>query len=72
MDTVNIPVIAGGGFSDGRGLISALSLGAEGIVMGGTRFMATKEAPIHDYVKNWMLPVNEMDTAVIQRNIGSP
>ncbi|MFD6442917.1 NAD(P)H-dependent flavin oxidoreductase [Peribacillus sp. NPDC060186] len=70
-DTVKIPVLAGGGFSDGRGLISALALGAEGIVMG-TRFMATKEAPIHDNVKNWMVSANETDTLVIQRNIGSP
>ncbi|MEY8190273.1 NAD(P)H-dependent flavin oxidoreductase [Peribacillus simplex] len=71
VDSVTIPVIAGGGFSDGRSLISALSLGAEGIVMG-TRFMATKEAPIHDNVKQWMVSANEMDTVVIQRNIGSP
>ncbi|MEB2627945.1 nitronate monooxygenase family protein [Peribacillus frigoritolerans] len=71
VDSVNIPVIAGGGFSDGRGLISALSLGAEGIVMG-TRFMATQEAPIHENVKQWMVSANETDTVVIQRNIGSP
>ncbi|MBK5501865.1 NAD(P)H-dependent flavin oxidoreductase [Peribacillus sp. TH14] len=71
VDSVKIPVLAGGGFSDGRGLISALALGAEGIVMG-TRFMATKEAPIHDNVKNWMVSANEADTIVIQRNIGSP
>lgn len=71
VDSVNIPVIAGGGFSDGRGLISALSLGAEGIVMG-TRFMATQEAPIHENVKQWMVLANETDTVVIQRNIGSP
>ncbi|WP_232732088.1 NAD(P)H-dependent flavin oxidoreductase, partial [Bacillus sp. mrc49] len=71
VDSVSIPVIAGGGFSDGRSLVSALSLGAEGIVMG-TRFMATKEAPIHDHVKDWMVSANEMDTVVIQRNIGSP
>ncbi|MFI8495600.1 NAD(P)H-dependent flavin oxidoreductase [Peribacillus butanolivorans] len=71
VDSVKIPVLAGGGFSDGRGLISALALGAEGIVMG-TRFMATKEAPIHDNVKNWMVSANESDTIVIQRNIGSP
>ncbi|CAH0310877.1 Nitronate monooxygenase [Peribacillus frigoritolerans] len=66
VDSVNIPVIAGGGFSDGRGLISALSLGAEGI------FMATQEAPIHENVKQWMVSANETDTVVIQRNIGSP
>lgn len=71
VDSVSIPVIAGGGFADGRGLISALALGAEGVLMG-TRFMATKEAPIHDNVKNWMLQAEETNTIVVQRNIGSP
>lgn len=71
VDSVKIPVIAGGGFSDGRGLVSALALGAEGILMG-TRFMATKEAPIHDNVKKWMVEADETSTIVIQRNIGSP
>lgn len=46
VDAVKIPVIASGGFGDGRGLVAALALGAEGINMG-TRFMATQEAPIH-------------------------
>ncbi|WP_082232810.1 NAD(P)H-dependent flavin oxidoreductase [Halobacillus massiliensis] len=70
-DSVNIPIIAGGGFSDGRGLVSAMALGAEGILMG-TRFMATKEAPVHDNVKNWMVAADETNTIVVQRNIGSP
>src|SRR5690606_10389441 len=46
-DKVTIPIIASGGFGDGRGLAAALALGADGINMG-TRFMATREAPIHD------------------------
>lgn len=71
VDSVSIPVIAGGGFADGRGLVSALALGAEGVLMG-TRFMATKEAPIHDNVKEWMLNADETQTIVVQRNIGSP
>lgn len=71
VDSVKIPVIAGGGFADGRGLVSALAFGAEGIAMG-TRFMATKEAPIHDRVKKWMVEADETNTIVIQRNIGSP
>ncbi|MEW9050576.1 MAG: nitronate monooxygenase [Neobacillus sp.] len=71
VDSVSIPVIAAGGYSDGRGLVAALAMGAEGIVMG-TRFMATKEAPIHDHVKEWMVAAKETDTIVIQRNIGSP
>jgi NAD(P)H-dependent flavin oxidoreductase YrpB (nitropropane dioxygenase family) len=71
VDEVTIPVIAGGGFADGRGLVSALALGAEGILMG-TRFMATKEATIHDHVKQWMVDADETQTIVVQRNIGSP
>lgn len=71
VDSVDIPVIAGGGFADGRGLVSALALGAEGVLMG-TRFMATKEATIHDNVKNWMVEADETNTIVVQRNIGSP
>ncbi|PWA09201.1 nitronate monooxygenase [Pueribacillus theae] len=71
VDSVAIPVIAGGGFADGRGLVSALALGAEGVLMG-TRFMATKEATIHDNVKNWMVEADETNTIVVQRNIGSP
>ncbi len=71
VDSVSIPVIAGGGFADGRGLVGALALGAEGVLMG-TRFMATKEAPIHDNVKEWMLNADETQTIVVQRNIGSP
>lgn len=71
VDSVQIPVIAGGGYADGRGLASALAFGAEGIVMG-TRFMATAEAPIHENVKKWMVEADESDTIVVQRNIGSP
>lgn len=71
VDSVSIPVIAGGGFADGRGLVSALAFGAEGILMG-TRFMATKEAPIHDNVKRWLVEADETNTIVVQRNIGTP
>lgn len=71
VDSVSIPVIAGGGYADGRGLVSALAFGAEAVVMG-TRFMATDEAPIHDNVKQWMVEADENNTIVVQRNIGSP
>lgn len=70
VDSVSIPVIAGGGFVDGRGLVAALALGAEAVVMG-TRFMATKECPAHDNVKEWMLKASETDTTIIQRSIQS-
>jgi NADH:quinone reductase (non-electrogenic) len=70
VDAVKIPVLAGGGIADGRGLAAALALGAEGVVMG-TRFMATQESLVHEHVKQWMIGATEMDTALIQKSIGS-
>ncbi|MFS0575428.1 nitronate monooxygenase [Sporosarcina sp. 179-K 3D1 HS] len=70
IDAVKIPVLAGGGIADGRGLIAMLALGAEGIVMG-TRFLATQEAQVHDNVKQWMVQASELDTTLIQKTIGS-
>jgi nitronate monooxygenase len=65
---LNIPVIAAGGFSDGHSLIAALALGAEGILMG-TRFMASKESPMHDNFKQWMIEAQETDTLLVERSI---
>jgi NADH:quinone reductase (non-electrogenic) len=65
-DKVKIPLLASGGFGDGRGLIAALALGAEGINMG-TRFCATKEAPIHDNVKQAYVENDERGTNLIFR-----
>ena len=59
-------MLASGGFGDGRGLIAALSLGAEGINMG-TRFCATKEAPIHDNVKQAYVDNDERGSFLIFR-----
>lgn len=67
-DKVKIPMIASGGFGDGRGLVAALALGAEGINMG-TRFCATVEAPIHDNVKQLMLQNDERGTNLIFRKL---
>ncbi len=71
-DAVSIPVIASGGIGDGRGMLAALSLGAEGIEMG-TRFVATKEC-VHasELYKTRLVEGNESDTAVIKRSIGAP
>lgn len=66
-DKVKIPMLASGGFGDGRGLIAALSLGAEGINMG-TRFCATKEAPVHDKVKQAYVDNDERGSFLIFRN----
>ena len=64
---LKIPFLASGGFGNGRGLAAALAMGADGINMG-TRFMVTKEAPIHDNVKQKMIEATEMDTALIYRS----
>ena len=67
-DKVKIPMIASGGFGDGRGLAAALALGAEGINMG-TRFMATVESPIHENVKRQMVENDERATDLIFRTM---
>jgi len=64
---LKIPFLASGGLGDGRGLAAALAMGADGINMG-TRFMVTKEAPIHDNVKQKMIEATELDTALIYRS----
>ncbi|WP_334186092.1 NAD(P)H-dependent flavin oxidoreductase [Novosphingobium sp.] len=65
-DKLTIPMIASGGFGDGRGLAAALALGAEGINMG-TRFCATVEAPIHQRVKQFIVENDERGTNLIFR-----
>src|SRR5882757_9013481 len=65
-DKLKIPMIASGGFGDGRGLVAALSLGADGINMG-TRFCATVEAPIHAHVKQLLVDNDERGTHLIFR-----
>jgi nitronate monooxygenase len=65
-EELKIPFVASGGMADGRSLVAALSLGAEGMNMG-TRFMATKEAPIHDNVKQALLAATELDTRLVMR-----
>jgi nitronate monooxygenase len=67
-DRLKIPFIASGGFGDGRGLVAALALGADGINMG-TRFMATREAPIHDAIKQRLVDADERQTALILRTL---
>ena len=65
---IKIPMIASGGFGDARGLVAALALGAEGINMG-TRFMATRESPIHENVKAQMVANDERATHLIFRTM---
>jgi nitronate monooxygenase len=65
-ETLKIPFVASGGMADGRSLVAALALGAEGMNMG-TRFMATKEAPVHENVKQAIVAASELDTRLVMR-----
>jgi len=65
-DELAIPFVASGGMADGRSLVAALALGAEGINLG-TRFIATQEAPVHDRVKEALLAATELDTKLVMR-----
>ncbi len=65
-EALRIPFIASGGMADGRSLVAAMALGAEGINMG-TRFIATREAPVHENVKQALVNASELDTRLIMR-----
>jgi NADH:quinone reductase (non-electrogenic) len=65
-EELSIPFVASGGMADGRSLVAALSLGAAGINMG-TRFIATKEAPVHENVKKGIVAATELDTRLVMR-----
>jgi enoyl-[acyl-carrier protein] reductase II len=71
VDALNVPVIAAGGFADGRGLAAALSLGADAIAMG-TRFMTTSESPLHDNYKKLSIEKNVYDTLYSDQFDGLP
>jgi nitronate monooxygenase len=68
VDQLDIPVIASGGIADGRSLVAALALGADGVNMG-TRFMATKESSIHQNVKEAIVKNSERDTILMNRTL---
>ncbi|MCA9535905.1 MAG: nitronate monooxygenase, partial [Myxococcales bacterium] len=65
-DELSIPFVASGGMADARSLVAALAMGAEGMNMG-TRFIATKEAPVHENVKQAILAATELDTRLVMR-----
>jgi len=67
-EALQIPFVASGGMADGRSLVAALSLGAEGINMG-TRFIATQEAPVHEKVKQAIVNASELDTRLVMRSL---
>ena len=65
-EELKVPFIASGGMADARSLVAALALGADGINMG-TRFIATREAPVHENVKQAILAATELDTRLVMR-----
>lgn len=65
-EELRIPFVASGGIADERSLVASLALGAEGVNMG-TRFLATKEAPVHENVKKAILAASEVDTRLVMR-----
>jgi len=70
VDAVRIPVIAAGGIADARGFVSALALGAEGVLMG-TRFTVSRECALHQKAKEWLLQLGEADTMLIHKAINN-
>jgi NADH:quinone reductase (non-electrogenic) len=70
VESVHLPVIGGGGVSDGRGFLAVLALGAEGVIIG-TRLLATQESPIHENLKQALLEATELDTMLVLRSIGA-
>ncbi|WP_170789962.1 NAD(P)H-dependent flavin oxidoreductase [Ruegeria lacuscaerulensis] len=67
-DELEIPFVASGGQADGRSLVASLSMGADGINLG-TRFIATKEAPVHQNVKDAIVAASELDTRLVMRHL---
>ena len=65
-DELEIPFVASGGMADGRSLVASLAMGADGMNMG-TRFIATKEAPVHQNVKDAIVAASELDTRLVMR-----
>jgi len=68
VDSVKIPVIGGGGVSNGRGMLAILALGAQAVIMG-TAFLVSEECPLHRSIKEALIKATEMDTMVIMRSI---
>jgi nitronate monooxygenase len=70
VDSVKVPVIGGGGVSDGRGFLALMALGAQGVIMG-TRLLTTREAPVHENLKRALIEATELDTMLVMRSIGA-
>lgn len=70
VESLKVPVVAGGGVGDGRGLMALLALGAEGVIIG-TRLLVTEECPLHPKIKEALINAQETDTMLILRSIGN-
>jgi NADH:quinone reductase (non-electrogenic) len=70
VDSVKVPVIGGGGVSDGRGFLALMALGAQGVIIG-TRMLTTREAPVHENLKRALVEATELDTMLVMRSIGA-
>ena len=71
IDAVSVPLIAGGGICDGRSMIASLALGAAGVNIG-TRFMATKDFPIHQEFKDKLIEWDEKNTLLVMKSLRNP
>jgi NAD(P)H-dependent flavin oxidoreductase YrpB (nitropropane dioxygenase family) len=70
VESLRVPVIGGGGVSDGRGFLAVRALGAEGVIIG-TRILATREAPIHENLKQALVNASEVDTMLVMRSLNA-
>ncbi|MBW2367291.1 MAG: nitronate monooxygenase, partial [Deltaproteobacteria bacterium] len=71
LDKITTPLIAGGGFADGKGLMAALALGASAVNFG-TRFLATQECPAHPNIKQLLVDSSETDTVLVMKTLNNP
>ena len=70
VDAIDIPVVTGGGVVDGRGLVAALALGAEGVLIG-SRLLTTKECPIHENLKKALINCSVYDTTIVMQSVNN-
>ncbi len=70
VDAIDIPVVTGGGVVDGRGLVAALALGAEGVLIG-SRLLTTKECPVHENLKKALINCSVYDTTIVMRSVNN-
>lgn len=70
-EAISAPLIAGGGIGDGRSMMAALALGAEGVIMG-TRFINTRECPVNERIKQLIIQASEADTALVMMSLSNP